>query len=989
MSDKKFRFISPGVFIDEIDKSRVAQIVDKRGPLIIGRAERGPSMRPVTVNSFAEFVEKFGNPVPGGATQEVWRNGNFTSPMYATYAAQAYLKNNAPITFVRLLGVKHDSVDDTATDISAPGWKTTGHTATGGGAYGLFLFNSGSSDGTHHADAQISGTLGAIFYVNGSDTHLRLSGSIAGTSDTTSSAGTLIVNRGNSAEFRMEVVTAGGIAQTIDFNFDRNSKKYIRNVFNTNPTLLLGSYASPVKTHFLGESFESRLLSTQQGVLTDLGENKIYGTLQIMGANGTNPDGAGDGTNFKVEASVAKSGWVIGQNLGNSDSYQPVTAQKLFRFETLTAGDWDEKNIKISIRDLKFSNNQIDKYGTFTVVVRSNRDSDAAQEIYERFEDCNLNPSSPRFIARVIGDKYVTWSESARRLREHGQYANNSKFIRVVVSSDVEAGVDPKYLPAGFHGPPRYTRFSVGGGATPVSRRPGKVGAFATSTEASTFVKGGQDIVQGTSGVFVSGGINMGNFTASVVFPTVRFRASSIDSSLSSHRDACFGYDSRRSNEGRLFDEVNKDLVRQKPRGVGSYDASTFTEVEYFTLDDLSASYTPATSTVVHAEWVSGSHAAETSITAVDSLPGQKIGANSSQKTYTGSLESLIELGYDKFTLPLFGGSDGLDITHQNPLRNSNIGVSATETSNYIFNTYKRAIDFTLDRENLDINVAIVPGLTNETLTGRLLDNCEERSDVLGIIDLTGDYTPKHERTTIATLERDSLGTVSTAVSNLKARNINNSYGCAYYPFVLARDTATSGQFVWLPPSVVALGVMGNSEARSELWFAPAGFNRGGLSEGAAGIPVVGVRQKLNARDRDELYNQNVNPIASFPSEGIVVFGQKTLQATESALDRINVRRLVIFLKKEISFAASRVLFDQNVRATWNRFTGLVEPLLESVQARFGLTDFKLVLDETTTTDELVDRNILYAKVFLKPARAIEYIALDFVITATGASFEE
>ena len=339
--------------------------------------------------------------------------------------------------------------------------------------------------------------------------------------------------------------------------------------------------------------------------------------------------------------------------------------------------------------------------------------------------------------------------------------------------------------------------------------------------------------------------------------------------------------------------------------------------------------------------------------------------------------------------MPLFGGSNGLDITHQDPLRNANISATATETNSYVFNTYKRAIDFVLDRENLDINLAVVPGLTNETLTGRLLDNCEERSDVLGIIDLTGDYTPKHERTSTATLEQDSIGAVETAVANLKARNINNSYGCAYYPFVLARDTATSGQFVWLPPSVVALGVMGNSEARSELWFAPAGFNRGGLSDGAAGLPVVGVRQKLNARDRDDLYTQNINPIASFPSEGIVVFGQKTLQATESALDRINVRRLLIFLKKEISFAASRILFDQNVRATWNRFTGLVEPLLASVQSRFGLTDFKLVLDETTTTDELVDRNILYAKVFLKPARAIEYIALDFVITATGASFEE
>ena len=265
----------------------------------------------------------------------------------------------------------------------------------------------------------------------------------------------------------------------------------------------------------------------------------------------------------------------------------------------------------------------------------------------------------------------------------------------------------------------------------------------------------------------------------------------------------------------------------------------------------------------------------------------------------------------------------------------------------------------------------------------------EERGDVLAIVDLESGYVPKYERTTGDLTEAGNLGSVDSTVNSLRDRNLNSSYGCAYYPWVLVRDSATTGQVLWVPPSVVALGVMGNSETASELWFAPAGFNRGGLTEGKSGLTVVGVRDRLTSKDRDDLYEQNVNPIASFPSEGVVVFGQKTLQTTRSALDRINVRRLLIFLKKEISFISSRILFDQNVSATWTRFLGQVDPLLASVQARFGLTDYKIILDETTTTPELVDRNILYAKIFLKPARAIEYIALDFIITATGASFEE
>jgi phage tail sheath protein FI len=185
------------------------------------------------------------------------------------------------------------------------------------------------------------------------------------------------------------------------------------------------------------------------------------------------------------------------------------------------------------------------------------------------------------------------------------------------------------------------------------------------------------------------------------------------------------------------------------------------------------------------------------------------------------------------------------------------------------------------------------------------------------------------------------------------------------------------------------MGTFSSSQARSELWFAPAGFTRGGLTEGSAGIPVIGVRERLTAKKRDKLYEANINPIAKFPAEGIVVFGQKTLQTTRSALDRINVRRLMIFVKKEISRIAATTLFEQNVRETWNGFIGRAEPFLRSVKARLGLTDFKIILDETTTTPDLVDRNIMYAKIFLKPARAIEFIAIDFVITDSGASFED
>jgi phage tail sheath protein FI len=194
---------------------------------------------------------------------------------------------------------------------------------------------------------------------------------------------------------------------------------------------------------------------------------------------------------------------------------------------------------------------------------------------------------------------------------------------------------------------------------------------------------------------------------------------------------------------------------------------------------------------------------------------------------------------------------------------------------------------------------------------------------------------------------------------------------------------------LWVPPSVVALGALSSNDRIAAPWFAPAGFTRGGLSEGAGGIPVLDVTKRLSSDDRDDLYEANINPIAKFPAEGIVIFGQKTLQQTRSALDRINVRRLLVFLKREISFIASRLLFAQNTQDTWNRFLQQATPVLEGVKSQFGIDDFRLILDETTTTPDLVDRNIIYSKLIVKPTRSAEFFAIDFVITNSGASFED
>ena len=233
MSEKKFQFVSPGVFVEEIDKSFLEEETTARGPLIVGRADRGPTMAPVRVESFADFAQTFGTPIPGGRGGDVWRDGNYTSPTYASYAAQAYLRNNAPITFVRLVGSKNVSGDALN---GTPGYTTPDYASAscGGGAQGLFVFTSGS------ATTICSGTLAAVWYLNHQSSSIELVGLPRGGSTEVQGTGILIEGVGDAnevafkARIRADEDTVG-VTQT--FDFDPSSNRFVRKVFNTNPTL--------------------------------------------------------------------------------------------------------------------------------------------------------------------------------------------------------------------------------------------------------------------------------------------------------------------------------------------------------------------------------------------------------------------------------------------------------------------------------------------------------------------------------------------------------------------------------------------------------------------------------------------------------------------------------------------------------------------------------------------------------------------------------
>ena len=966
MAERKFKFVSPGVFIDEIDNSQLTKVRGDVGPIIIGRTERGPAMRPIKLGSFSEFVEIFGNPIPGGDSTDVFRDGNYLAPTYAGYAAQAWLKNNNAVTVLRLLGHQHSNT----TLAGEAGWNTgvisaaNATSSANGGAYGLFITDRDAGTGDH-------GVLAATLYAT-SGTYFTLSGTYSDGTSAVNAAATYVEDTGTPREWILHVRNDDSTPvydQRYRINFTEDSSYYIRRVLNTNPTLTNTDITPNVneELYWLGESYDGMVSrhvtgSTQWGFIA---------ALELSGGTDNHAD-------HKRGSTASRTGWTFPQDVtSDTGSYDPSTLPNLFRFIALENGEWEQQNLKISISDVKKSTSLDDPYGTFAVVLRLSTDSDNAARVVERFNGCSLNPNSNNYLAKKVGDTYSIWSDTERRLRWYGSYPNVSKYVRVQMDQSLDAGGgNAEWLPFGYIATPTYRHFCMEAGTA----GSGSVTAVADcGTPIATMIKGSGSIPMGDDGTPGWPGSEDAEFSVSgatdmtYLFPAPLLRVSSSDGAPPNLRSCYWGVQTSKPGSS-AFDKSYKDLVRMLSKDAysdaGDISAAYVTASAFFSLDDLR----PSDATLADADhtdffWEAGSRADGTSLRGTNDYKG-----------------ALLDRYLDRFTMDLHGGFDGLDITEKEPFRNSGFSSTAPlELNDYKYNTIKRAVDSVADPEVAEYNIMTMPGLTHVGLTSHMINVCEDRGDALAIIDLTSDYLPSTETDTDVEARR---GSVAQAVTDLTARALNTSYACAYYPWVQIRDPQ-AGNYVWVPPSVVALGTLASSEKKSELWFAPAGFNRGGLTEGSAGLPVINVADRLNSDDRDALYAANINPIATFPAEGIVIFGQKTLQVTPSALDRINVRRLMIYVKKEISRMATRVLFDQNVQATWNRFLGMVKPFLLGIKLRFGLEAFKVVLDESTTTPDLIDRNIMYAKIFLKPTRAIEFIALDFTITNSGASFED
>jgi hypothetical protein len=570
-------------------------------------------------------------------------------------------------------------------------------------------------------------------------------------------------------------------------------------------------------------------------------------------------------TDYTKAYSEASTPYIVSQKVGG-------VATNLFKFHTLSHGNATNYEFKIGIRDIKpASEVPGSEFGTFTVQVRrvdtskvpysifgqNVQDTDARPNIVEEFTNVNLDPNSPNFIARVIGDRYVT-VESTGKLVFNGDYPNTSAHIRVEVADDVKNGaVDSTLVPFGF--------------------------AAVTSP------------------------LHSGYTLPEPTYVTTQ----SLDSVYNSK--VFFGY----SFDFATTDNLN--FLNPTP------DANTEVVGNAFDL----------------ATCQSGS----------------------------GTVSLTSNIDYKKFIVPFQGGFDGWEpnrvvYTGTNIVAGNTQGLDCSSATASGTVALRKAINAISNPDEFDINMVVIPGLLHRlhsSVTTYAKDMCEDRQDCFFVMD-TAAYGD----------------TIATAVNTLTS--FDSNYVATYHPWVKILDT-DKNKPVWVPPSVVLPGVIAFNDSVGAEWYAPAGLNRGGLTN------VIEVKTRLTHDERDSLYEGRINPIATFPGQGATVFGQKTLQAKPSALDRINVRRLLIAVKKYIASSTRYLVFEQNTAATRNRFLSIVNPYLESIQQRNGLYAFKVVMDDTNNTPDVIDRNIMVGEIYLQPTKTAEFIVLDFNILPTGATF--
>ncbi len=821
------RIVTPGVYTREIDQSFLPQAIRSIGAAIVGSTVKGPALIPTTVSTYAEFERIF---------------GGYTDESYVPFVVQDYLRNAENITVTRLL------YED--------GYNLTDGTIA-------VIAESASVNYVTHLLHPTQPVNLADDLLDASALSDDISGSFAIELDGDYTTNLNLDVPGFSGAFAL-YPTAG---TPVSASLVANDNNYISKVFGKTPK------------------------SNEYPVYVQHENNDVLGLFNNIGDVTVSSEVLAN-YDFSEDFKTAATPWITSQRIGSS-------VLNLFKFHTLSHGTAVNYETKIGIRNIRLASEVSDPngYGTFTVEVRrvnttnipplyksvyNSNDTDLQPGIVETFQNVNLDPDSPRYIARIIGDRYQNLDADGNIVYE-GDYENISKYIRVEVSEAVaNKTADASLVPFGFRA---------------------LLSPIPNTTSGYNLAPLAYNVTQTVGGAFNANNTHGFNFTYA------------------------------------------PNLVYLSPIPATGFTTASNTD---FYLGDV--------------------------------LQSADAGFPNATNAYSGSLQAALIAGTfssnvatstRNFVLPVQGGFDGAQpnlpkFAGENIKANNTFGFDCSGTSTTGTLSYKKAFALLSNTDYYDMNMLLTPGIihsihSNVSNAARQLS--ETRQDTFYISDLVELTDP-----------------IATAVNT--ANSIDSSYTATYYPWVKILDPRNNKP-TWVPPSVVMPGVIAFNDSTAAPWYAPAGLNRGGLTI------ATQTYRNLSPVQKGQLYEARVNPIANFPNLGIAVWGQKTLQARPSALDRVNVRRLLIAVKKFIASSTQFLVFEQNTDATRKRFESIVNPYLDSVKQQQGLFAFRVKMDAQNNTPDLIDQNILYGQIFLQPTRTAEFIILDFNIQPTGASFPE
>lgn len=1000
---------SAGVTAREIDLSGPVTVQPSGVPAgVIGTAKKGPAFVPVTVGIIDDFYSKFGQ-----------TDGKKFGPL----AVNEWLKNASSVTYMRTLGVgtggRRELDGNLAGRVPSAGFVVGENqpdpTNEGALSSNPYANTNGVPGRTYFLGCLMSSSLGSTFLSDpgiqpagsnvsvpilravvlaASGVILRLSSSAEGSNDAPASSliaadatakgqliGSVVLQDVNVVKEDFVMLLNGhkgtdtNYPNTITASFDRTASNYFVNKFNSDP------YLYQKAGHLLYSVWDipsALAVVTGSGIVTAASgafggatahtgvESSAFLTTGSLARN-VGSSVVPNYENFEDRFGHGVSPWIISQRFGG----YPVN---LFRLHMIDDGVNTSNLYKVSIENVASSPNSSYMFGTFDVVVRAWNDKDDNQIVVESFRGLSLDPSNDRYISKVIGDQHSYFefdrATSAQKIVVDGNYVNQSNIIRVEISSDVEnAIVDQTSLPFGFRGP----RHLVTSGSAPM------ISPVSTQHSVSTILK---SVVEPP--LPLRQNITIGSGNKKSVNPLLYWGVQFENVTDVSAPNAGYEKNSSVLSMAKYFPDfstANVNFVVGENEGtpdsaeLGIIDSDRFCK-NLFSLENVQV-VTGSDTKADPQQWQYASYIRAGGISSDDSaktrglLPIDLTTANRK---------------FVKFSFFMQGGFDGTNIFDRDENELTNLAVdndfnSATTRGGVVgpnVSTWRKTIDVMKSTTNVDIKLLAIPGLRHPIVTDYAIQAVQDRFDAMYIMDIedlddTGELTDKS----------GNLSNVNQTSSGFRDRALDSSFAAAYYPDVAVKDPNTNSN-VFVPASVVVLGAMALNDSIGHPWFAPAGFTRGVLDS------VLETKVKLNKTGRDTLYDASINPLTSFSqlsgnqgSSQFVVWGQKTLQAAATALDRVNVRRLLIDIRRDIRSIAQTFVFEPNRAATLAKFSAAVTPRLQKVQSQSGLESFKVAIDASTTTQADVEANTLRGKIWIVPTRTTEFVSLDFVVSNT------